>query len=87
MPSLRSLLASKKDRADQAPVIPGKHIETASGRLLSKEPVFREWVSREPNAKFQPEAGRYHLYVSLASPWAHQCLIVLKLKGLEEVIE
>ncbi|XP_069139213.1 glutathionyl-hydroquinone reductase YqjG-like [Argopecten irradians] len=35
---------------------------------------------------FPSEAGRYHLYVSLACPWAHRTLIVRKLKGLEDVI-
>src|SRR5262249_50341227 len=35
---------------------------------------------------FPAEAGRYHLYVSLACPWAHRTLIVRRLKGLEEVI-
>ena len=35
---------------------------------------------------FKAQAGRYHLYVSLACPWAHRTLIVRKLKGLEDVI-
>ena len=35
---------------------------------------------------FPAEANRYHLYVSLACPWAHRTLIVRKLKGLEDVI-
>ena len=35
---------------------------------------------------FKAQAGRYHLYVSLACPWAHRKLIVRKLKGLEDVI-
>lgn len=40
----------------------------------------------DPNGEFPPEAGRYHLYVSLACPFAHRTLIVRALKGLEEVI-
>jgi putative glutathione S-transferase len=43
-------------------------------------------VSRKPGAEFAPEAGRYHLYVSYACPWAHRTLIVRKLKGLESII-
>ena len=35
---------------------------------------------------YKPESGRYHLYVSLACPWAHRTIIVRKLKGLEEAI-
>ena len=35
---------------------------------------------------FKAEAGRYHIYVSLACPWAHRALIVRELKGLEDVI-
>ena len=35
---------------------------------------------------FKAEAGRYHLYVSLACPWAHRTLIVRSLKGLEDMI-
>jgi len=39
-----------------------------------------------PGTKFPPEAGRYHLYVSLACPWANGCLTALKYKGLEDII-
>ena len=44
-------------------------------------------MENKPNAKFQPESGRYHLYVSLACPWAHRTLIFRKLKKLEEHID
>ncbi len=47
--------------------------------------TFRETISNEHKV-FQAESGRYHLYVSLACPWAHRCLIYRKLKGLEEHI-
>lgn len=43
-------------------------------------------ISREPGATFPPEVGRYHLYVSHACPWAHRTVIVLNLKGLQDVI-
>ncbi|KAJ2557016.1 S-glutathionyl-(chloro)hydroquinone reductase [Coemansia sp. RSA 1933] len=47
---------------------------------------FRSYVEADPSSEFPAEAGRYHLYVSYACPWAHRTLIVRKLKGLEDVI-
>ncbi|MFB6137300.1 MAG: glutathione S-transferase family protein [Halobacteriaceae archaeon] len=51
---------------------------------------FREWVGGEsgddPDARFQPAAGRYHLYVSYACPWAHRTLLTRALMGLEDAI-
>lgn len=47
---------------------------------------FRDFVRADPNSKFPAEAGRYHLYVSYACPWAHRTLLVRKLKGLEGII-
>ena len=53
----------------------------------------RNWVTADgrpgPSGEggFKAEAGRYHLYVSLACPWAHRTLIVRKLKGLESLID
>ena len=42
--------------------------------------------TNEQNIKFRPEAGRYHLYVSDACPWAHRTLVMRSLKGLEDAI-
>ncbi|MFK0162369.1 glutathione S-transferase family protein [Rhizobium sp. NPDC090279] len=53
---------------------------------------FRNWVTADGSpgptgtSGFKAEAGRYHLYVSLACPWAHRTLIFRKLKKLEELI-
>ncbi|WP_122760792.1 glutathione S-transferase family protein [Pseudomonas viridiflava] len=53
----------------------------------------RNWVTRDgqdgPSGEggFAAEAGRYHLYVSLACPWAHRTLILRKLKDLEKLID
>ncbi|XP_037043003.1 glutathione S-transferase omega-like 2 [Bradysia coprophila] len=55
-----------------------------SGEFVRKDAQFRNTISK--NGKFPPEADRYHLYISLACPWAHRTLIVRKLKGLEDVI-
>jgi putative glutathione S-transferase len=53
---------------------------------------FRNWITPDgrpgPSGEggFPAEAGRYHLYVSLACPWAHRALIFRALKGLEDLI-
>ncbi|MCS4504892.1 glutathione S-transferase family protein [Arhodomonas aquaeolei] len=60
--------------------------DSTGGRFERPETVFRDWVSPEPSARFAAEPGRYHLYVSLACPWAHRVLITRRLKGLEDVI-
>jgi putative glutathione S-transferase len=56
------------------------------GEFVRKPTSFRAQIERDGETGFPPEAGRYHLYVSLACPWAHRTLIVRKLKGLEDVI-
>ena len=43
---------------------------------------FRNWITPDGSTEFQAESGRYHLYVSLACPWAHRTLIFRKLKDL-----
>ena len=55
--------------------------ESTGGRFERPETVFRRWI--EPDGDFPAVTGRYHLYISLACPWAHRTLIVRKLKGLE----
>ncbi|MCE9844536.1 MULTISPECIES: glutathione S-transferase family protein [Vibrio] len=57
------------------------------GKFVREDAGFRNWVKNEPDAEFKPESGRYHLYVSLACPWAHRTLIFRKLKGLEPHID
>lgn len=66
--------------------------KSSGGRFVRKQPHFRNWVTADgsagPNgdAGFKAEPGRYHLYVSLACPWAHRTLIFRSLKGLEDMI-
>ncbi|HLT27785.1 MAG TPA: glutathione S-transferase family protein [Zeimonas sp.] len=68
--------------------------DTAStgGRFVRSEAQFRNWITADgrpgPSGEggFPAEAGRYHLYVSLACPWAHRTLIFRALKGLGESI-
>ena len=64
----------------------------SGGRFVRKESQFRHWVTADgapgPSGAggFPAEPGRYHLYVSLACPWAHRALIVRSVKGLEDMI-
>ena len=60
--------------------------ESTGGKFVRESAGFRDWVSADPDSRFTAEAGRYHLYVSLACPWAHRTLILRKLKGLEGAI-
>jgi putative glutathione S-transferase len=61
-------------------------------RFVRSDAQFRHWVTRDgqpgPSGAggFKAEPGRYHLYVSLACPWAHRTLILRRLKGLEPMI-
>ncbi|KAJ2783600.1 S-glutathionyl-(chloro)hydroquinone reductase, partial [Coemansia linderi] len=59
---------------------------TKEGEFRRQVSSFRSFVEPGPNAEFPAEAGRYHLYVSYACPWAHRTLIVRKLKGLDSLI-
>ena len=59
-------------------------ITNEGGAFVRKATTFRNLIT--PDGEFRPEAGRYHLYVSLACPWAHRTLIFRKLKGLEAMI-
>ncbi|MCZ6456103.1 MAG: glutathione S-transferase family protein [Actinobacteria bacterium] len=60
--------------------------KSTDGHFVRKESAFRDWVRADGSTCFAPEAGRYHLYVSLACPWAHRTLIFRKLKQLESAI-
>lgn len=61
--------------------------KSSKGKFVREDAGFRDWIENKTNAKFEPESGRYHLYVSLACPWAHRTLIFRKLKGLEPHID
>ena len=60
--------------------------DTKSGEFVRNDSVFRDWVTGDGASGFRAEAGRYHLYVSLACPWAHRTLILRTLKGLQDAI-
>ncbi len=64
----------------------------SGGQFVRQAPQFRNWVTSDGSAGpsgdggFKAEADRYHLYVSLACPWAHRTLIFRELKGLGSMI-
>ena len=66
--------------------------KTTKGHFQRSASQFRNWITPDgapgPSGEggFPAEAGRYHLYVSLACPWAHRTLIFRKLKKLEDLI-
>ena len=60
--------------------------QSAAGEFQRQEDAFRGWVTRDGSSGHPAAAGRYHLYVSLACPWAHRAIILRRLKGLEPAI-
>ena len=62
------------------------------GRFVRADAPFRNWITPDGSAGpsgeagFRAEAGRYHLYVSYACPWAHRTLVFRALKGLDDLI-
>ena len=58
-----------------------------TGAFVRQDSVFRDRVTADGSSGYPAEAGRYHLYVSLACPWAHRAVIVRALKGLEAAID
>lgn len=66
--------------------------ESTGGRFVRSDAPFRNWITPDGSAGpsgsggFRAEPGRYHLYVSLACPWANRVLIMRALKGLEGMI-
>ena len=63
---------------------PDEH--TKSGEFQRQPDAFREWLSNDESTAYPAAADRYHLYVSLACPWASRTVIFRKLKGLDEAI-
>ena len=64
--------------------------KSTGGRFVRQDSAFRNWITPDGSpgptgdGGFEAEPGRYHLYVSLACPWAHRTLIFRRLKGLED---
>jgi glutathionyl-hydroquinone reductase len=51
-----------------------------SGRFKRTAAGFRDIISQSHDV-YKPQSGRYHLYVSMACPWANRCVCIIKLKG------
>jgi putative glutathione S-transferase len=60
--------------------------EHQDGSFVRQDSRFRNWVAADGSSGFAPEAGRYHLYVARACPWAHRTIIARRLMGLEAAI-
>jgi putative glutathione S-transferase len=60
--------------------------QTANGQYDRQEDAFRDWVTDDGSSGYPAAKGRYHLYVSLACPWAHRTIIVRSLKRLGNVV-
>src|SRR5882762_3358982 len=60
--------------------------QSDGGEFQRQEDAFRAWVTDDGSSPHPVARGRYHLYVSLACPWASRTLIVRKVKRLEEAI-
>jgi putative glutathione S-transferase len=60
--------------------------QSEAGEFQRQEDAFREWISADGSTPYPAVVGRYHLYVSLACPWASRTVIFRKLKGLEQAI-
>ncbi len=60
--------------------------QSEGGEFERQEDAFRDLVSADSSTPYPAVAGRYHLYISLACPWAHRTLIVRSLKGLAGAI-
>jgi len=62
------------------------HEQSATGEFQRQEDAFREWISNDGSTPYPAAAGRYHLYVSLACPWASRTVIFRQLKELKAAV-
>jgi glutathionyl-hydroquinone reductase len=60
--------------------------QSDTGEFERQDDAFRDWVTSDGSSRYPAVAGRYHLYVSWACPWASRIIIVRRLKGLENIV-
>ncbi len=70
--------------SDRSTIFPAER--GADGGFARQPDAFRDWVRADGSSPYSAAAGRYHLYVSLACPWAHRIVILRQLKKLENVV-
>ena len=63
-----------------------RHEHGEDGAFHRQDSTFRGWVTDDPSGEFPLQAGRYHLYVARACPWAHRAIIGRELMGLQKTI-
>ena len=74
-----------RESHDKQSTVCGRRIGSL-GEFRRQEDAFRDWVSPDGSTPYPAETDRYHLYVSLACPWASRTVIVRNFQGLEDVI-
>lgn len=60
--------------------------QSGTGEFVRQDDAFRDWISAKGATEYPAAAGRYHLYVSLACPWASRTLIARSLRGLDQIV-
>ena len=84
---IKQTIAASQGPGDAKPKDATMHWKTnQKGQFTRHESAFRDFVSEESGAKYPVEAGRYHLYINLACPWANGVFSTMKLKGLDHAI-
>ncbi len=69
-----------------ATIAPFSREVSPEGAFVRQRYIIQDRITADGSSGFKAEPGRYHLYVSLACPWAHRTIIVRRLLGLEDVI-
>lgn len=77
-------MASDASQAQKARTALEELGENDKGEFKRKDSTYRHWIGKDK--EFPAEAGRYHLYISWACPWANRCAATMYLKGLEDTI-
>ena len=70
--------------SDRATIFPAER--GTDGGFARQADAFRDWVTADGSSPYPAAAGRYHLYVSLACPWAHRIVILRRLRSLESIV-